>query len=98
MSEIDFSQVITAEAKAEAATAEALAARKAECRMRIHDVADQIAQINLAAAAAAGALSADQMQVYRAGLAWVDAMRAACASGADWPDLPAGVADLAARF
>ncbi|MCB1410477.1 MAG: hypothetical protein KDK22_13625 [Rhodobacteraceae bacterium] len=98
MSNIDFSQVITATAKAEAAVAAARDARKAECRMRIHAVADQIAQINLAAAAAAGALSGDQMAVYRAGLAWVEAMRAACASGADWPGLPAGVADLAARF
>jgi hypothetical protein len=98
MSKIDFSQMVTADTKAEAARAAALAARKAECRMHIHAVADQIAQINLAAAAAAGALSGDQMAVYRAGLAWVDAMRAACASGADWPDLPAGVADLAARF
>ena len=98
MSNIDFSRIIDAGAKAEAARAAALVARKADCRMRIHAVADQIAQINLAAAAAAGALSADQMQVYRAGLAWVDAMRAACASGADWPDLPAGVASLAAQF
>jgi hypothetical protein len=98
MSNIDFSQVITAEAGAEAADRARLAARKADCRVRIHAVADQIAQINLAAAAAAGALDEGQMALYRAGLGWIEAMRAACASGADWPDVPPGVADLAAAF
>lgn len=98
MSNIDFSQVITAEDRAAAVAAAALEARKAECRARIFAVADSIAQINLAAAAAAGALSAEQMATYRAGLAWVDAMRAACTSGDDWPAVPAGVAELAAHF
>lgn len=82
---------------AEMAAAEALAARKAECRARIVAVCDQIAQINLAAAAAAGALTPKDAETHRALLAWVDAMRAACATG-DWPDVPAGVAELAAKF
>ena len=97
MSNIDFSRVITAERKAEAADAELAAQRKAECRARIFAVVDQTAQMNLAAAAGAGSLDEAQMAVYRAGLAWIHGMRAAKADG-NWPDVPPGVAELAAAF
>jgi hypothetical protein len=94
---IDLSQLITAEDKAAQAAAVETAGRKAECRARIFDVVDQTAQMNLAAAAAAGALSVEQMTVYRSGLAWIHAMRAAQTDG-NWPDVPPGVAELAAAF
>ena len=51
---------------------------KAECQRRIYAVVDQIAQVNLAAAAAGGVFSDPQMTVYRAGLAWIASMRAVC--------------------
>ncbi|WP_412509856.1 hypothetical protein, partial [Roseovarius sp. SYSU LYC5161] len=49
---------------------------KAACRRRILDVLPETAQINLAAAVAAGRLSDADLSVYQAGLAWVDDMRA----------------------
>jgi len=51
---------------------------KAECQRRIYAVVDQIAQVNLAAAAAGSLLDESQMAVYRSGLSWVASMRAAC--------------------
>lgn len=91
-----------------AADAEAQAAGKAECRRRILAVADETAQINLAAAAGAGALSDEQRTAFSAGVQWIGQMRAAwpalVASGADlsddanWPAVPAGVAELAEAF
>lgn len=72
---------------------------KAECRKRIFAVIDQTAQMNLAAAAAADALSADDLATYKLGLEWISAMRAAWPTMPDtWPEVPAGVAELAARF
>lgn len=97
MSNVDLTQLITAEAKQATWAEAALAARKADCRRRIFAVADETAQMNLAAAAAAGVLEEEQMTVYRAGLAWIHAMRAACADG-HWPEPPAEVVALAARF
>jgi len=87
----------TAEDLAAEALAEQLATRKGECRTRIYAVVDSIAQMNLAAAAAAGGLDEAQMSTYRTGLAWIGATRAAY-SGGDWPEVPAGVAELAAQF
>lgn len=109
MSNVDLSRIISAETRA----AQALAARaeicKAECRTRIFAVVDATAQMNLAAAAAAGGLDADQMLAYRDGLDWIAAMRAACQTliadaGADagddaaWPAIPDGVSALADQF
>lgn len=92
--------------------AEALAARKEaarrECRRRIFAVADETAQMNLTAARAAGLLTSEQQTTHNAGLAWVAAMRAAWEpmaeasedplDDANWPAIPAGVAELAALF
>lgn len=108
MSNIDLSRIITADTlAAEAAAGQALAC-KAECRARIFAVVDATAQMNLAAAAAAGGLDAGQMQAYRDGLGWIAAMRATCqglidnaalpADDAAWPAVPAGVAALADLF
>ncbi|WP_193748203.1 hypothetical protein [Leisingera sp. ANG-M1] len=94
---IDWAQVVTAEANAAAAAAVLAAERKAECRARIFAVVDQTAQMNLAAAAGAGVLDDAQMATYRAGLAWIHAMRAAKTDG-NWPDVPPGVAELAGEF
>ena len=97
MSNIDLSQMITAEVR-DATRAQALLAhRKADCRSRILAVMDATVQINLSAAAAAGVLDPEDMATYRDALGWIAAMRAACPSGA-WPGLPDGVADLASRF
>lgn len=82
---------------------------KGECRRRIYLTADAYAQINLSSDASAGLLDATQMATYRIGLAWVKAMRAACAliaadpqldhkDDANWPAVPPGVAELAALF
>ncbi len=109
MSKIDLTRLITADAKSAALAAQHSDAVKTECRRRIFAVADEMAQINLAAAAAAGTLDDTQMQVYRQGLAWVSEMRAACQGlatdpqrnpGADgeWPPLPDGLAALAGQF
>lgn len=54
---------------------------KEECQRRIYAVVDRTAQINLAAAAAAGVLTNIQMAIYREGLQWIRSMRAT------WPDL-----------
>ena len=98
------------ELAAEAAAKQAadMAAGKAECRRRILAVADETAQINLAAAAGANLLTDEQRTVFIAGLQWIGQMRAAwptlVASGSDlsddanWPAVPAGAAELAAAF
>ncbi|MDE4272949.1 hypothetical protein PXK58_00935 [Phaeobacter gallaeciensis] len=86
----------------------AMAAGKAECRRRILAVADETAQINLAAAAGANLLTDEQRAVFTAGVQWIGQMRAAwpalVASGVDladdanWPTAPAGAAELADEF
>lgn len=109
MSNIDLTRLITADAKSAVATLQHGELARAECRRRIFAVADETAQINLAAAAAAGTLDDTQMAVYRSGLDWVAQMRAACrvladdpqrsaSDDAEWPPLPDGLADLADLF
>ena len=109
MSNIDLSRIITAETRAAEAVALRAEACKAECRARIFAVADATAQMNLAAAAAAGGLDADQMLAYRSGLDWIAAMRVACqtliadgaadaSDDATWPAIPDGVTALADQF
>lgn len=108
MPTIDMSKMVTAEAKTASALSDRMEAARLECRARIFAVADATAQINLAAAAAADLLSAQDRADYAAGLGWIAAMRAAWQtlgqSGADievdsnWPEIPAGVAELADRF
>ena len=98
----------TAEDKGAEALQAAKEAARSECRRRILDVVDETAQINLAAAVAAGLLSEEELSIYRAGLGWVAQMRAAWAAmaeagqdpaeDANWPAVPPGAAELAARF
>lgn len=104
---IDWMQMQPAEALVAEAVAERVAAAKAECRRRILAVANETAQLNLTAASAAGLLAPADRATFAAALAWVAAMRAACGAAANapdpaedalWPAVPAGVADLAARF
>lgn len=81
---------------------------KAECARRILAVADQTAQLNLAAAAAGGALDPIQLATYQSGVAWIAAMRSQWLiiadnaldpkDNANWPSVPAGVAELGAAF
>ena len=109
MSRIDLTRLITADAKSAAQAEQRAETIKAECRRRIFAVADDMAQINLAAAAAAGALDDVQMRVYRSGLAWVAEMRGTCrvlmadpernpGADAEWPGLPDGLVGLAGQF
>jgi hypothetical protein len=82
---------------------------KAECRRRILDLVDETAQINLAAAAAAEVLTAEQLTTYKAGLAWIMSLRSTwptLAADADadlyddanWPQPTQAMRDLAAAF
>lgn len=82
---------------------------KGECRIRIRAALNDAAQINLSASAGAGLLSKEQLQTYKAGLAWISAMRAKCAdlvkSGEPnfredrhWPKCPDAVLALAKDF
>jgi hypothetical protein len=82
---------------------------KAECRRRILDLVDETAQINLAAAAAAEVLTAEQLTTYKAGLAWIMSLRSTwptLAADADadlyddanWPAPTQAMRDLAAAF
>ncbi len=101
-------KITTAAEKAEQDLARAMARAKTECRRRILAVANETAQINLAAAAAADQLTPEQRTAYVAGLDWIMQMRAAwpalAATGADltddanWPAVPAGAAELAGDF
>jgi hypothetical protein len=105
---IDWTCIDTAEDRAAREAQARAAAAAAACARRILAVCNEHAQINLASAAAAGLLAADDLQTYRTGLAWVAAMRQAwrpiAEAGADpaddtaWPAVPDGVAALARRF
>uniref|UniRef100_UPI00111C3BC5 hypothetical protein n=1 Tax=Pseudophaeobacter leonis TaxID=1144477 RepID=UPI00111C3BC5 len=79
-------------AKSETELAPDLAARldegKAECRRRIFAVVDEMAQINLVAAASTGLLSDAQRAAYIAGLGCITQMRGT------WPGLVEAGADL----
>lgn len=121
MTNIDFSRVMTLEAK-EAAEAEQRAkAIKSACGARIRQAISESAQTNISQAVAtytaervrgatethaetASGLSDADFPLVAAGRGWIAAMQAECrraiADGDDpvWPDLPAGVADLVARF
>ena len=108
MSNIDLSQLITADDKAALAKATRQEAAKLECRRRILAVCDETAQVNLAAAVAAGLLSEADLNAYRAGLAWVADMRGTWAKlaedgvdlldDANWPAVPDGVQEIASQF
>ena len=109
MPTIDLTRLVTAADKTAAALAARRAAASAECTRRIDAVCDPYARENLAGAAIAGLLTEDEMTTYRAGVEWIGAMRAAwavlvadpaadLAADAGWPAVPAGVAELAARF
>jgi len=81
----------------------------AECKRRIVVVASTNAQVNMAAARAAGMLSSDDETAFADGLQWIVSMRAACAAlvaaedrtyadDSHWPNCPSEVAALAAKF
>ena len=82
---------------------------KAECGRRIFAVASDNAQKNMLATIVAGGMSDADKTTFGAGVIWIADMQAACreliassdpdfADDAKWPDVPAGVAELAARF
>jgi hypothetical protein len=119
--QIDFTQAITAEAKAQAADFARATLIKTECRARILSVGSEATQMNIAQAGivftavlldglpradalTASGLREGDLTLAQGWKAWVAAMQAECRraieTGDDpvWPDLPEGVADLAARF
>lgn len=82
---------------------------RAECSRRILDLVDETAQINLAAAAGADTLTAEQLTVYKEGLAWIMSLRATWPTlandlnadlydDANWPQPTQAMRDLAAAF
>lgn len=105
---LDLSQLITAEAKADALRTTRAEAARAECARRIVALAPPSTQINLAAAAAGGLLSKEEAAAYRAALVWIGAMRGTWAGLAEagldpadprhWPAPPEGLAALVQRY
>ncbi|PYE80806.1 hypothetical protein [Pseudoroseicyclus aestuarii] len=109
--ERDAARVAAAEARAAVARQEG---RRVivndECRRRIVAVVDEAAQLNLAGAAAGDLLTASQVIVYKAGLAWITAMRGVAeamkepgdnrdpSDDAHWPAPSAEVVALAGAF
>ena len=87
--QIDFAQAVTAETKAQAAALARATSIKTDCRTRI---------------LAASGLRDGDLTLAQGWKAWVAAMQTECRRAIDsgegpvWPDLPKGVADLAARF
>jgi len=86
-----------------------LAVASTECQRRIFGVADSTAQMNMASAAAANMLTADQMTAYQSGLQWIAQMRGTwrglaadtskdITADANWPTCPTAVVALAAGF
>ena len=80
-----------------------------ECKRRIFAVASTNAQLNRAAARAAGVMSTEDETAFASGLQWIADMRTSCAAliaaqdatfadEAHWPACPAETAALAARF
>lgn len=108
MSNIDFRQLITAEAKQAADLEARLSHARFECRRRILAICGETAQINLSAAASAGLLVEDDVLRYKAFLNWISEMRTAWSSIAQaghnpsddthWPAVPAEAMHLIARF
>jgi len=113
MSNIDLAQMQTPETRAAAQRAQYEQAVKSECRRRLLAVFDEFAQINMAAAASAGALAPGEQALHKAGRDWVAAMLAQCTglisaaseSGSEghmadaaWPAPPDGLEELARRF
>ena len=104
MSNIDYSQLVTAEDKATSAQIAHVDQIKSECSQLIVEVLDVHTVANVQGAAIANELSVDQMAVFVAARTWVASMQAACRTaietGSDpvWPELPEGVAELAALF
>lgn len=104
MSKIDFTKARALETP----TARHIECRarqiKSECARRILDVLDQRSQMNLQAAASIGNLTPEQSAVFAKGCSWISdtlkASRAAIASGEEpeWPDVPAGLVELAEEY
>lgn len=104
MTNIDFQQVVTSEAKAADKAAARAQAIKSECAARITAIVNERALLNIQGAAIAGALTDKQVKAFEAARRWIAGMQAECrsaiAGGAapDWPKPPASVRALAADF
>lgn len=75
MSNVDITRLVPAGDRAAAGEAARVRRIRAACRDRILALADGTAQINAAAAAATGGMSAAEMAQYRALVGWVGRMR-----------------------
>ncbi len=80
MSQIDFTQLLSAETLQQHQRQAQADRIKATCRARILAVVDQTRQMNLTAAAAAGGMSPGQSDAWKALLGWIGDMRGACAA------------------
>ena len=109
MSNIDFSQMVSAQERAAQNQQSHRAAAKAECARRISQVLDMPTASNLQAAAILGQLSAPQMKAFAASQVWVGMMRTTAAKlaktpaadpceDAHWPAVPKAVVALAKRY
>lgn len=104
MSKIDFGQMVDAETRAAQTARQRAADIKADCAAQIGAVITVTTSLNLQGAAISGELDPSQMEVMRAGLAWVRAMQQACRTaiaegGApEWPEAPTGLVALAREF
>jgi hypothetical protein len=104
---IDMSRIITAEDKSTTERDERVSAARTACKQRITAHCSNTDQINLSAAAAAGLLENDDIDLYRRFLSWTAQMRAAWGPLAEgeqdlsqdryWPDLSPEVAAFLQR-
>ncbi|NDW44270.1 hypothetical protein [Ruegeria sp. PrR005] len=95
---IDFSQLVTVEAKRAMDAESRLEAARAECRRRILQAVGSVAQMNLMAAASADMLTPAQMADWAKTLEWISRMRGAwreiaqsdvgSVQEANWPPMP----------
>ena len=108
MSNIDFSQAVTAEGKATEAAAQRRKLARDTCRRRIIEMVSETKQMNITAAASAGMLSGGQHAGHAAMTGWIGSMRAAWGPLADtqvdlsddsnWPDAPATLIAFVSEF
>lgn len=101
---IDWPRLQTAEDRALAAMHDRARALKIECTNRIRSVLDPHTLANLQSAAIVGRLTPAEMESFRLGQQWIEAMLSTCRSAASsdhdpaWPEADAALVALAARY
>jgi hypothetical protein len=104
MSNIDLTQLVTAEDKALSAKEAFSISVKAQTQEMIFSVVDQNTQASLLAAFVSGSLSTKEKATFKSGQEWIEAVKGAgresINSGLDpdWPTVPEGVVELSAKY